>query len=370
MEGLAHMVISNMTGCSSYVSSGALIGRAIKVEVVEQNKSAASDLGSTPMEEEQTQESPLVQNIKSVDDRKKELRRWVGKPKLLNEKQAQELLDLITHHHTAFCLDEKERGETDLVEMEIHTSDVAPRKIAARRMPFALWQEVAKQLQRMQEGGVIELSDSPWSSPVVMVRKKDGSLRFCMDYRELNRVTQKNTYPLPRVDDLLDQVGQSKYFTTLDLTSGYWQIRVAPNSCEKTAFVTPHGLFQFRVMPFELTNAPEVFQKLMHKVLMGLNPTDGNQFVSDYIDDVLIYSTTLNEHLKHLKQVVQRIEGAGLKLKPSKCCFVKEKVEYLGHLLTPNGLKTNPRLVEAVKVYPQPQNVKEVRQFLSLSSYY
>ena len=145
-----------------------------------------------------------------------------------------------------------------------------------------------------------------------MVRKKDGSLRFCMDYRELNRVTRKDTYPMPQVDDLLDQVGQSKYFTTLDLASGYWQIWVAPNSDEKTAFVTPHGWFQFRVMPFGLTNAPGVFQRLLHKVLKDLNPTDGNQFVSVYIDDVLIYSTTLNDHLKHLKQVIQRIEGAGL----------------------------------------------------------
>ena len=143
-EGLAHVVISNMTGYSSYVSSGALIGRAIQVEVVEQSKSAASDLGNTPMEEEQTQEPPLVRNIKSMDYRKKELRRWVGKPKLLKEKQAQELLDFITHHHTAFCLDEEERGKTDLVEMEIHTSNVAPRKIAALRMPFAVRQEVAK----------------------------------------------------------------------------------------------------------------------------------------------------------------------------------------------------------------------------------
>ena len=160
-DGLAHVVISNMTGCSSYVSSGALIGRAIKVEVVEQSKLAASDLCNTPMEEKQIQEPPLVQNIKSVNDCKKELRRWVGKSKLLNEKQTQKSLDVITHHHTAFCLDEEARGETDLVEMEIHTSDVAPRKIAACRMPFAVRQEVAKQLQRMQEGGVIEPSYSP-----------------------------------------------------------------------------------------------------------------------------------------------------------------------------------------------------------------
>ena len=172
------------------------------------------------------------------------------------------------------------------------------------------------------------------------------------------------------MDDLLDQVGQSKYYTTLDLDSGYWLIRVAPSSQEKTAFVTLHGSFQFRVMPFGLTNAPAVFQRLMQKVLMGLNPVDGSHFVSVYIDDVLIYSRTLKEHLEHLKTVIQRIEGAGLKLKTSKCCFVREEVEYLGHILTPDGLKTNPRIVEAIKAYPQPQNVKEVRQFIGLSSYY
>ena len=170
-----------------------------------------------------------------------------------------------------------------------------------------------------------------------------------VDYREPNRVTRKDTFPLPRVDDLLDQVGQSRYFTTLDLASGYWQIRVAPSSREKTAFFMPHGLFQFHVMPFGLTNAPAIFQRLMQKVLKGLNPEDGDHFVSVYIDDILVYSRTLGEHLEHLKLVMQRIERAGLKLKPSKCCFVKEEVEYLGHILTPNGLKTNRRLVEAIK---------------------
>jgi len=123
-------------------------------------------------------------------------------------------------------------------------------------MPFTVRQEVARQLESMQEAGIIEPSSSPWSSPVVMVRKKDSSLRFCVDYQELNKVTRKDTYPLPRVDDLLDQIGQSKFFTTLNLASGYWQIRVEPSSREKTAFVTPHGLFQFRVMSFGLTNDP------------------------------------------------------------------------------------------------------------------
>ena len=370
-EGLAHVILSNSTGCSSCVNAGTVIGEAAEVDIVGGSEQTPHDtVINDSLKAEELNHDPTIRNIGSTSERKEKLQEIIGKPNLLDHKQAQDLLNLITSHHMTFCLETEERGETDLVEMEIHTGNEAPRRVAARRMPFAVRQEVARQLSSMQEAGVIEPSNSPWSSPVVMVRKKDGSLRFCVDYRELNKVTRKDTFPLPRVDDLLDQIGQSKYFTTLHLASGYWQIRVAPSSREKTAFVTPHGLFQFRVMPFGLTNAPAVFQRLMQSVLMGLNPVDGNQFVSVYIDDVLVYSRTLPEHLEHLQLVIQRIQQAGLKLKPSKCSFVREEVEFLGHVLTPEGLKTNPRIVEAVKEYRQPQNVKKIRQFLGLSSYY
>ena len=187
-----------------------------------------------------------------------------------------------------------------------------------------------------------------------MVRKKDGTHRFCIDYRQLNTVTKADTYPQPRIDDLLDQLGQCQFLSTLDLASGYWQIRVSPASREKTAFVTPQGLYEFLVMPFGLTNAPAVFQRLMQRLLMGLNPASGPDFVAVYIDDVLVFSPTVEEHLTHLQAVIERINGAGLKLKPSKCRFVREEVEYLGHLVTPQGLKTNVRLVEAVKQFPRP----------------
>ena len=162
-----------------------------------------------------------------------------------------------------------------LFELNIDTGDASPQREPVRRIPFAVRQEVACQLKKMQEAGVIKPSSSPWASPVVMVRKKDGSYRFCIDYRGLNQVTKSDMFPLPRIDDLLDQLGKAKYFTTLDLASGYWQIRVDPNSQEKTAFITPQGLFEFRVMPFGLTNAPSVFQQLMQKILMGLNPEEG-----------------------------------------------------------------------------------------------
>ena len=203
-----------------------------------------------------------------------------------------------------------------------------------------------------------------------MVKKKDGTHRFCVDYRQVNSVTKRNSFPLPRIDDLLDQLGQSCYFSTLDLASGYWQIPVDPKSVPKTAFITHQGLFEFLVMPFGLTNAPAVFQRLMEQVLSKLNPDDGPDFVSVYIDDVLVFSRKLDEHLEHLRRVLERIESVGLKLKPSKCSFLRTEVQYLGHIITPSGLNTNPNLVSAVREFPTPLNMQEIRRFLGLCSYY
>jgi hypothetical protein len=183
-------------------------------------------------------------------------------------------------------LSQTNEGKLDLLTMEMDTGEARPKKQAARRMPFAVRAEVTKQLRSMQEAGVIQPSSSPWASPVVMVRKRDGTHRFCVDYRELNALTKADTFPLPKIDDLLDQLGAARYFSTLDLASGYRLIRMHPNSVEKTAFVTPQGLHKFRVMPFGLTIAPGVFQRLMEKVLSGLNPEDGPDYIAVYIDDV------------------------------------------------------------------------------------
>ena len=231
--------------------------------------------------------------------RKKRLAESIGRTDTLIQEQRQELIDFLGEHHAAFALEDHERGETDLVEFTIETGDADPQRCAPRRMPFAVREEVARQLRKMQEAHIIQPSTSPWASPVVMVRKKDGSHRFCVDYRRLNAVTKADTYPLPRIDDLLDQLGQFKYFSTLDLASGYWQIKVATESQEKTAFITPQGLYEFLVMPFGLTNAPAVFQRLMQRVLAGLNPEAGPDFVAVYIDDILIFSRTIEEHLMH-----------------------------------------------------------------------
>ena len=246
----------------------------------------------------------------------------------------------------------------------------APTTQPIRRLPFAARQEVAHQLKKMQDMGVIKPSSSPWASPIVLVKKKDGTLRFCIDYRKLNAVTKTDSFPLPRIDDLLDELGQSRYFSTLDLASGYWQIRVHPASQEKTAFVTHQGLYEFCVMPFGLCNAPAVFQRLMQRVVMGLNPEDGSAFVSVYLDDVLVFSRTLEDHLKQLDLVISRLKEVGLKLNPSKCYFMRKEVAYLGHVITSSGLKPNLQRIEAVKKYHPPKDVKELRRFLGLVSYY
>ena len=191
-----------------------------------------------------------------------------------------------------------------------------------------------------------------------------------MCYRHLNAITKADTYPLPRIDDLLDQLGCCKFFSTLDLASGYWQIRVDPESQEKTAFVTPQGWYEFKVMPFGLTNAPAVFQRLMQRLLTGLNPPSGPDFVAVYIDDLLVFSPTLEEHLEHLKAVIQRVSEAQLKFKPSKCSFVRQEVEYLGHVVTLHGLKPNDALVTAITQFPRPTDLNGVRRFIELASYY
>ena len=165
--------------------------------------------------------------------------------------------------------------------MFIDTGDALPRKQAASRVPFAVRQNIAEQLKSMLKNQVIQPSNSPWASPIVLMRKKDGTLRLCVDYRGLNSVTKPNQFPLPRIDNMLDQLNSTQYFTTLDLAAGYWQVRMSSASREKTAFVTQQRLFEFCVMPFGLTNAPAVFQRLMEQLISGLNPCGATVYIDD-----------------------------------------------------------------------------------------
>ena len=272
--------------------------------------------------------------------------------------------------HEVFALEEDEKGETNLVQMMVDTGGAPPKKQRPYRLPFAAREEVARQIKKMEDAGVILPSKSPWASPIVFVQKKDGTHRFCVDYRALNAVTTPDIFPLPRIDDLLDQLGKAKYFSTLDLAAGYWQIQMHPDSRQKTAFVTHMGLHEFCVMPFGPRNAPAVFQRLMQQVLAGLKTKNCSKFTSAYINDILVFSSTLKEHIQYLELVVNRLLKFGLKLRPNKCHFIRQEVHYLGFVLMPFGLKTSEEHVRAVTEFSVTKDVQGVRQFLGLASYY
>ena len=201
---------------------------------------------------------------------------------------------------------------------------------------------------------------------MVFVRKKDGTVRPCVDYRKLNEVTRKDAYPLPRIDDCLDSMSGAKLFSTIDLQSGYWQIGVRECDRPKTAVVTRSGLYEYQTMPFGLCNAPGTFQRCMELVLRGLQW----KTLLVYIDDVIVFSTSFEKHVEDLEEVLNRLAAAGLKLKPSKCEFFKSEVSFLGHVVTPEGIRTDPRKIEVVQEWAVPRNVTDVRSFLGFCSYY
>jgi len=225
---------------------------------------------------------------------------------------------------------------------------------------------IENEVRRMLKYGLIRPSDSPWAARVVLVAKKNGKLRFCLDYRELNSVTRKDAYPLPRIDDIFDSLGKARWFTSLDLASGYWQVEVAPEDQPKTAFISACGTFEFNVMPFGLTNAPRTFQRLMDRVLRN----EIGKFVHVYLDDINVFSETFEEHLQHLAIVFQRLRDAGLRLNPEKCEFVRKSLHFLGHVVSEEGLGPDPSKVNKVQDYPVPTNVRDLRGFLGLASYY
>ena len=265
-----------------------------------------------------------------------------------------------------FAISKEDLGRTAKVQHRINTGNSHPIRQPLRRIPPAKREEVRQLLKEMLDQDVIKPTISPWASPVVIVKKKDGSPRFCVDYRKVNTVTRKDAYPLPRVDDTLDTLAGSKWFSTLDLLSGYWQVEVRPEDREKTAFCTPDGLFEFNVMPFGLCNAPATFQRLMDTVLAGLQWT--NCLV--YLDNVIVLGRTFKEHLSNLKEVFDKFREARLKLKASKCALCQEKVEFLGHIVSADGVATDPKKTEKVANWPVPRSRREVQQFLGLANYY
>ena len=281
----------------------------------------------------------------------------------LKPEKQEELKQLLTEFSDIFSDDP---GKTTLTKHEIHLeSGTRPIKLPPYRVSTQKSEIIKKELDNMIQLGVIEPSSSPWAAPVVVIPKPDKTYRFCVDYRRLNEVTVPDAFPMPRIDDLIDKVGKAKYLTKIDLSKGYWQVPMDEEAIPMSAFVTPFGHFQWKFMPFGLRNAPATFQKLVQKVLLGLDT-----FTAAYLDDILIFSESWHEHICHIKEVLKRIRQAGLTIKACKCDFATAEVDYLGHTIGLGKVAPRNAKVLALQNFPRPNNKKQLQSFLGLAGYY
>ena len=291
---------------------------------------------------------------------------WTRSQINLNNDEKFKAQNMLIRKRMKFAKNKGDLGRTKVVRHTIDIEKNRPIKIRPGRMPKSKREEGEKEIKRMLDQGIIVPSKSPWAAPVVLVRKKDRSIRVCTDFRLLNKVTIKDSYPLPRIDDSLDALSGSVWFSTLDLMSGYWQVEVDPKDREKTAFATTGGLYEYNVMPFGLANAPATFERLMEQVLRGLHW----QTCLVYLDDIIVFSKTFDTHLARLEEVIDRNWAAGLQLSPKKCHLFQSEVVFLGHVVNKDGISTDPAKIQTVKDWPEPKSVKEVRSFLGLCYYY
>lgn len=285
----------------------------------------------------------------------------------LNYTQRNQLDSLVDRFKELSWMDGTKLGRTHVIKHRIDTADADP--IKQRQYPLSPYMlaHLNAELDRMLSLGVVQRSTSPWSSPVLLVKKANGELRFCFDGRRLNSVTKRDAYPLPLVDHILSKLSGAQYLTSIDLKSAFWQIPLEKSSCEKTAFSVPgRGLFEFVVMPFGLNNAPQTQQRLMDQVL----GPDLDPFVFVYLDDIIIATPTFNKHVEVLSEVHRRLSEANLTINVNKCEFCRSSLSYLGFIIDKEGLRTNPDKVTAMLNYPVPRTATEIKRFIGLCSWY
>ena len=296
-------------------------------------------------------------------------KKFSDKPFIIESKKPSEikkLNELLESNRDLFGENVGQLGRAIGVQHEINLTTDEPVKLAAYRVSPKEKQIIREQVKEMLENKVIEESNSPYSAPVVLVKKKNGKIRFCIDYRKLNEVTIKDRHPLPLISDTINIMNNSKYFSVMDLLSGYWNVIIKPEDRHKTAFITPDGLYQWIVMPFGLTNSPGTFQRFMQKTMADIL----YKFVVVYLDDFLIFSSTFEDHLNHLRQFFERIRQFNLRLGIEKCRFLCSEVKYLGHLINGDGIKPDPDKIKAVEDFKTPKSVKDIQSFLGLTGYY
>lgn len=284
----------------------------------------------------------------------------------LSSSEQTQVRALLGQFDTVFSAHDGDLGCTNLLSHDIPLLDDVPVRQRYRRIPPSDYDMVKAHINQLLDSQIIRESCSPYASPIVLVKKKDGTLRLCVDYRQLNAKTRKDAFPLPRIEESLDALTGARWFSTLDLASGYNQVPVTERDKAKTAFCTPFGLFEWNRMPFGLCNAPSTFQRLMQRLF-------GDQQCQSlllYLDDIIVYSSTVAQHLERLGLVLGRLQREGLKAKLSKCAFFQTEVSYLGHIVSDKGVATDPGKIAAVAEWRVPNTVAELRSFLGFASYY
>lgn len=339
-EGCGNLLVQNLSDSVLKFSKGSLITRAV------------SDIKNLLKIE--------TDSNFYVDSKK------INHGETLTSVQLTELVKTITEFKDCFSYSLKDLGLTTVAEMEIKLKDCEPIVYRPYRLSHNEKALVRDMVQEMLDSNIVQESSSPYASPIVLVQKKSGEKRLCVDYRALNRKTVKDHYPLPRIEDQLDLLAGHEYFITLDLASGYYQIPIAEESISKTAFVTPDGQFEYLRMPFGLVNAPSVFQRTMNKILADAKV----KYAIVYMDDILIPAHNFQEGLERLTEVLDLLRKGGLTLKLSKCHFFYQTIDFLGFEVSSQGVRPGNKKIESVANFPSPKNQHEVRQFMGLASFF
>lgn len=286
----------------------------------------------------------------------------------MNSEQKRQLQEFLKTQRDVFATNLKELGKSDRYAHKIETFESTPIKMPFYRQNPVMQKEIDRQVNELIEAGIVIESNSEYHSPVVLVKKGDGTFRFFCDYRKINIQTRPIFHPLPRLESVFDCLAESEahIFSSFDLHSGYFQIQIDPETRHKTAFITRNGIYEWTRMPMGLKNSCVSFQMIMSQILWGLNWKN----VLVYVDDILVFSKNFDEHLQHLRLLFDRLRDANLTLKPSKCSFAVKQVKFLGHIVSKEGIQVNPAKTKAISTYPVPKTQTQLRSFLGAANYY
>ena len=348
--------VLNLSDNYKVVKKGENIATAMEAEVVQGDTDSHSGF---PLSRETEQiEQPFV------PDHLKDM--FENSCQNLSEEQSDQLRRVLIEFQDVFAKHTYDLGNFNAIEHEINTGDAKPVKSKMRRTPLKFAGEEEAELQKMLDAGVIKPSVSDWASAPVLIRKRDGTVRYCLDFRALNAISTKDVYPLPLVEDCLDTLTGSQWFSKLDANCAYWQIGIREEDRKKTAFITKYGLFEHVKMPFGLCNAPATFSRAINLVLRGLNW----KTVLAFLDDILVLGKDFQHHLSNLRETLSRFREYGLKLKPKKCEFFQRKTEFLGRIISHNTIEMAQTDIETILAWPRPKNSKEVERFMGLANYH